>query len=678
MTSGRPFFLATARGRWLVAAILAAGTFLLYLQVGGFPFVYFDDNRYLSGNPVVRAGLTWDGVAWAFSTFHVSNWHPLTWLSHMLDVELFGLDAGAHHLVNAALHAVNAGLLLLVLARMTGATWRSAFVAALFAVHPLHVESVAWVAERKDVLSTLFGFLALWAYGAYARRLSVLRYLLVVLAFAASLMAKPMWVTFPFLLLLLDAWPLQRLEGSPLETDPSTPVLRRLALRRLLLEKVPLLLLSAASSAVTVLAQERAVAGLDLGLGARLGNAAVAYATYLWKCFWPDPLAVFYPHPKDSLPAWQVAGAVAILVAITSVAVRWIRRLPWLAVGWFWFLGTLVPVIGLLQVGSQAMADRYTYLPIIGVFVAVAWGAERLVARWRIPRAVGGAAAVAALAALSAVAWRQIGTWSNHEVLFGHAIAVTPPNGQAHGILSQGLRSQGKLDKALYHAREAVRLEPTSARHWQNLGFSLIDLRLYPEAREALLRAVQLRPEFGIAWANLGQVELELGNLPGAVAALEEARRLAPTEPQVWYGASMVELAQGRVEEAKRALGEAIRLKPDHAAAWTQLAVLQERTGRPAEAAQAFRGAVVANPEDPVVWRNLGVFSAKYGQPEDAVQAFGQALRRRPGDPDVLYRLGLVLLAQGRSAEALEVAARLEPADPARAADLRGRAGAGR
>jgi tetratricopeptide (TPR) repeat protein len=593
----------------------------------------------------------------------------------MLDVELFGLDAGAHHLVNVALHGLNAAILFLVLAGMTGAAGRSLLVAALFAAHPLHVESVAWIAERKDVLSTLLGLLALGAWTGYARRPSVGRYVLVVLLFATSLMAKPMWVTFPFLLLLLDVWPLQRFQGSPVDPDPEPPPAPRFPVGRLVLEKLPLLALSAASSTVTVVAQHRggAVADLQIGLGARFGNAAVSYASYLLKAFWPAQLAAFYPHPRDGLGAWQVAGSFLLLVGLTAAAIGCLRRLPWLALGWFWFLGTLVPVIGIVQVGSQAMADRYTYLPAVGLFLAVAWLGHRVAGTRHALKAA--AVAATGLVALSVATWAQLGLWSDHERLFEHVLAVTPDSALAHGVLSQGLRSQGRLEKALLHAREAARLDPGSARHWQSLGVSLRELRMHAEARDAFLRAIELDPGYAIAWASLGQAELDLGNLQGAMGAAGEALRLAPREAQGFYVIGLVQLATGQLDGAARSLGEAVRLKPDYVAAWTQLAILEERSGRVAEAAESFRAAAASHPEDPVVWRNLGVFWAKYGQPDEAIRAFGEALRRKPGDADLMHRLGLLLASRGRAAEALDLAARREPVDAARAADLRARAG---
>jgi tetratricopeptide (TPR) repeat protein len=500
-----------ALARLGVAAALAIATFALYARVRGFAFLHFDDNMYVTENPVVRQGLTGSGIGWALTTLHFSNWHPLTWLSHMADVELFGLDAGAHHLVNVALHALNAAILFLVLSRMTGATGRSLLVAALFAAHPLHVESVAWVSERKDVLSTFLGFLALGAYTRYAAlagaaargRPPLGAYALVAVLFAASLMAKPMWVTLPFLLLLLDVWPLQRLAGSPVERDPLPPPVPRHPAGRLVGEKLPLLALSAASSALTVVAQERggALRGFDLDLGVRAANAAVAYVRYLGKALWPSSLLPQYAYPAG-LPAWQVLGSALLLLAITGLALVRARRAPWLAVGWLWFAGMLVPVIGLVQVGAQSMADRYTYVPLVGLFVAVAWGGAAL-ARSPAVRQGLQAGAVLAVLALAAVAWRQLGHWSDHVSLFRHAVALEPENALAHHILSQGLADRGDLDEALAHADAAVRLDPGLARIHKNRGYVLFRLGRVDESIAALRTAVALQPDYAEAWGNL-------------------------------------------------------------------------------------------------------------------------------------------------------------------------------
>ena len=536
----------------------------------------------------------------------------------MLDVELFGVNAGAHHLVNAALHAVNAGLLLVALWRLTGAPRRSALVAALFAVHPLHVESVAWISERKDVLGTLFGVLALWAYQAYAVRRGAGRYGLVLALFALSLMAKPMWVTLPFLLLLLDAWPLRRLG------------------RAAVLEKVPLLALSAASSVVTVVAQEAggAISGMHVGIGTRLANAIVSYARYLGKTFWPADLAVFYPLPP-AIPAWEVAGSALLLAGITALAAWTWRRAPWFGVGWLWFLGTLVPVIGLVQVGGQAMADRYTYLPLIGIFIAVVWaGHAAMGTGWRA-RGV----AAAAVAALAVVTSRQLGHWVDHETLFRHAIAVTKDNARAHAVLATGLLHQRRLPEAEQEALAALRIEPGSARHRLALAMVLLDERRLADARAELDEAVRIDPRLALAWSFLAEVEGELGHVDAALDALQHLVSLTPDDPQAWNRMGVLYGRVFRVSAATRAYEQAVRIAPDYSPAW----------------------------------RNLGVQLAASGQPAAAAQALRRALALEPGNPDLLYRLALAEAASGQLAEAIERVRQLDAVDPARAADARRR-----
>ena len=604
-----------ARTRWLIAAGIFLGTLALYARVAGHPFIFFDDNRYVTENPTVQAGLTWRGIAWAFTTLHVSNWHPLTWLSHMLDVELFGLNPGAHHVVNVLFHGANSVLVFLVFLRMTGATWRSAFVAALFAVHPTHVESVAWVAERKDVLSTLLGLLAMLVYAGWTRRGGVWRYLGVVALFAASLLSKPMWVTLPFLLLLLDVWPLQRWAGSPVPVDPEPPASPRLGLGRLVLEKLPLLALSAASSAMTVVAQSRggAMVNLDLGMGPRIGNAAVAYVRYLLKTIWPADLAIYYPLPSGGPPAWQAVAAVVVVVVVSLVAVLALTRAPWLALGWFWFLGTLVPVIGLVQVGAQAMADRYTYLPAIGLYVALAWGGWAAARRWHVEK---GAAAVAAgaLLASSAVTWNQEGYWSDHVTLFEHALAVEPRSGVAVGVLSEGMRRAGRLGEAVSLAEEAVAIAPGNPRHLNNLAVSYRAVRRNAEARELLVAAIRLDPGYATSWLNLGHVEMDLQRTQEAIAAYEGA------------------LARGA----------------ENPAAIGNLAVLYQAVGRLRDAGWAFERAVQLDPGNVAVWWNLGVFRAKEGRLGEAEASFIEAQRLDPGNPRIRQKLDETRWRAGR------------------------------
>jgi Flp pilus assembly protein TadD len=660
------------RARGVVVSALMLGTLLLFAGVAGHGFVEYDDNRYVTENPVVQGGLTWAGLVWAFTTLHASNWHPLTWLSHMLDVQLFGLAAGAHHVVNVLLHAVDAALVFLVLARMTGAPGRSALVAALFAVHPTHVESVAWVAERKDVLSTLFGLLALWAWARWTERPSRRRYAAVVLCFAASLLAKPMWVTLPFLLLLLDWWPLGRVAGGPPAAVEGGAAPRGWA--ALVREKGPLFALAAASSAVTVLAQHRggSVTGLELGVGARLGNAAVSYLRYVEKTVWPSSLSIFYPHPRDGLPAWAMIAAGAVLLAVTALALARARRAPWLAVGWCAFLGTLVPVIGLVQVGTQAMADRYTYLPTLGLFVAAAWGAHRVAGSWR-----GGAplAAVAGLvlALLSAVTARQLSHWRTHEQLFRHAVTVAPENAHAHAVLSKELRRQRRTEEGLLHAREAVRLDPTDVRYWNNLAVATRELGLTVEARDALDRALQLDPLDPGAWMNLGLLAQDAGDLPAAEAAFREATRVGAGIAEPFFRLGLLEARDGRLEDAIRDYREAVRLAPHHFGAWTNLAVAYQTVGLAAEADEAFHAAVRAAPESPIARRNLAVYLARTGRLVEAGAALRDALRLTPGDPELLRQLGTIQVATGQRAEAMLTAAQLDALAPAFAAEIRAR-----
>ena len=418
----------------LIVIVLVAMTAAVYWQTGDHPFFLVDDGEYVQENPVVLEGLTLRGVDWAFTSFHAANWHPLAWISHMADVEVFGPDPGRHHLVNVLIHGLNALLLFLVLHGMTGAPWRSALVAALFAVHPLHVESVAWVAERKDLLCAFFGFLTIGAYTRYVRKPAVGRYAALLLSYVLCLLSKPMLVTLPVLLLLLDYWPLGRL----FPTDcPRTARASGWLLPRVV-EKIPLFLLSAASCILTLVAQGSAGAVTSLTrfpLGLRVGNAVVSYAGYLLGAVWPSPLAVYYPFPAGGIPAWKVAGACALLAVATLMVFLRGRNRPWLVTGWLWYLGALVPVIGLVQVGEQAMVDRYTYLPLIGLFLVIAWEGGEVLPGWRFRRQALGIAAAAILAVLSAAAWVQVGYWTNSTTLIRHTLSVTRDNWMAWNVL---------------------------------------------------------------------------------------------------------------------------------------------------------------------------------------------------------------------------------------------------
>ena len=519
-----------------VAAALAALVVAAYSRVGGNGFVDFDDGAYVYDNPVVREGLSADGVAWAFTAAHSANWHPLTWLSHMLDVSVFGLDPGAHHWVSVLLHALNTVLLFLVLRGLTGALWRAAFAAALFGLHPLHVESVAWIAERKDVLSALFWLLAIGAYARYARQPSRERYLVVAAAFALGLLSKPMVVTLPAVLLLLDAWPLGR--WSPTEPRPWT------RLRPLLVEKLPLFALSLVSSVVTWYAQSASAATGTLSsypLVERLSNAVVSYGTYLAKTVWPASLGVFYPHPStlgEGVQVGPLVASAAALVTISVVAARQAARRPYLAFGWLWYLGTLVPVIGIVQVGSQACADRCTYLPLIGVFVVVAWGLGELVERRPELRAGLAAATGAVLLALGAAIWVQTGYWSDSVTLYRRTIAVEGRSWLAWNNLGNQHLGRGELDRAMECFQEALRIFPGYGEAWYNAGNVHMQRMDREPAVAAYQRALELDGGNLDAWNNLGVAFLNLGRYPEAIANFESALRIEPR-----HGASLENLA---------------------------------------------------------------------------------------------------------------------------------------
>jgi tetratricopeptide (TPR) repeat protein len=454
----------------LICAVITVLTLLVYGPMIDHSFISFDDDDYITNNPVVRRGLTLDGLVWAFASPHVYNWHPLTWLSHMADVQLFGLNAGGHHLMGLLLHTVNALLLFFVLRSMTRALWQSSVVAALFALHPFHVESVAWAAERKDLLSTLFWLLTIGFYLRYVKNPGIRRFWPVCLCYAAGLMAKQMAVTLPFLLLLLDYWPLRRLDPTP--PTPGSPTrFRWSGISPLIWEKLPLFVMAAGASLLIYLIQTQTgivKSAAEFPFSARLANALVAYIAYLFKTVYPLNLAVFYPHPGTTLPLWQAAGVALLLAAITVSVLHSTK--PYLVVGWFWYLGTLVPVIGLVQVGIQGMADRYTYVPLIGIFIMAVWGIADLVAGWRSRKAVLAFAAAAGLAALTILTWLQVGTWQNSITLYSHAIKVTAGNYWAEYNLGLALMAEDRDDEAFPHFQEAIRIQPGFADAYLNIG----------------------------------------------------------------------------------------------------------------------------------------------------------------------------------------------------------------
>ncbi len=536
----------------------------VYRQVGGSDFVNIDDDLYVTDNPYVLRGLTWEGLSWAFTTFRTGNWHPLTWISHMLDVELFGPEAAWHHRMNLLFHLLNTELLFLLIYRMTGGFWRSLLAAALFGVHPLNVESAAWIAERKNLLSALFGIAALWAYLGYVRRPGAGRYLLVAAAFVLGLMSKPMLVTLPFALLLLDWWPLGRMTPP----GPPSPPGRGRAAVRLAVEKLPLIALSAISCAVTYRAQAWSGTVVDAGripIWSRIANALVSYAGYLRRTVWPSSLAVFYPHPaslRAEIPAWEIGGAALLLCGISFLAIREARRRPFLPTGWLWYLGTLVPVIGVVQVGGQALADRYAYLPLIGVFLAVSWGIPGTLSG-KHSRILAAGLPAAAVAALSISAWTQAGYWRDSRTLLSRAVAVTESNWFALNGLGNFHYARGEYGEAAAYYREALRIKPDLAAAWNNLGASSRRLGKPNEAIGYLQYALLIRPDLAEAWYNLGRSRSALGQERRAVDSYREALRLRPDYAEARYDLGISLAGLGERRESAVQLREALRLRPD-------------------------------------------------------------------------------------------------------------------
>jgi len=549
---------------FVVSGVLVLVTLAGYYRVGGFEFLNYDDPEYVLANQYVQKGLTWGSVSWAFTTVHADNWHPLTWLSHMLDCELFGLDAGAHHFMNVLFHLANTVLLFVVFTRMTGRFFACAFVAAVFALHPLHVESVAWVSERKDVLSTFFWLATMWAYLRYTEQTGMGRYMLVLVFMALGLMAKPMLVTLPFVLLLLDYWPLGRLRPSRATKAEklkkgksiSRPIDKKVA-TRLVGEKIPLVLLAAGSCIVTFLAQQSAGTVHPLPLAIRITNAVVSYSRYIVKMFWPSRLAVFYPHP-GWVPMGLLVGSGFFLVCVSVLAILLRRSRPWLLVGWLWYIVTLVPVIGLLQVGSQAMANRYSYIPLIGIFLAVTWTIAEITSKWPYRRVLLGVTIALVLGIMTICTWLQLGHWHNSVTLFEHTLAVTKNNSVAHHNLALALNEKGRVDEAIGQFRQALRLNPKYPKAHNNLGGVLMNRGETDEAIREFRQALRLNPSYATAHNNLAGLFYQQGQLDQAIKHWSETVRLKPD----WAEAhnNLAWLLATAEDEKLRNSSEAVRL----------------------------------------------------------------------------------------------------------------------
>ncbi|HEY5177038.1 MAG TPA: tetratricopeptide repeat protein [Terriglobales bacterium] len=559
---------------WILALVLAVATVALYFPVSHHPFVNYDDDAYVTENAHVQSGLNWNTVRWAFTTYEFVNWHPLTWISHALDCQMFQLDPGGHHETSVVLHALNTLLLFWVLLRATGSPGPSLVVAALFALHPINVESVAWIAERKNLLSTLFFLLALGAYRWYAREPRVTRYAAVAALFALGLMAKPQVITFPFVLLLWDYWPLQRMFADRTETSSENlATVPAKSFSWLILEKVPLFAICLASAVITLRAEH--TGGTLSGIyfhpfSVRLQNAILSYVRYVGKAFWPSGLALYYPYPSgDLLVLWQVIAAFAFLLAVSALVIA-SRRRRYLLVGWLWFLGTLVPMIGLRQVGIQAMADRYAYLSFIGLFIMVCWG----VAEWARQRHISSAnlavVSAVALVALAVMTHRQLAYWDDNVTLWSHAVAVTNNNYMAEDHLGGALLADGQLEVAMPHFYRAVSINPDDPDSNLNIGGYEQQQRNFPQAIAQYKKVISATEDSAVvdavvrakAFNNMGYSYRELGDLPHARESFEAAVALNPQYPKAWIGLGLVDQKSGNLGAAIQAYSKAMKLQP--------------------------------------------------------------------------------------------------------------------
>jgi tetratricopeptide (TPR) repeat protein len=690
---------------WLLAALLALVTLTAYWRAMQCDFVNFDDPDYVTSNVHVQNGLTLEGINWAFSHIVSANWHPLTMMSHMLDCQIYALKPWGHHLTSVLLHTLNTVLVFVLFRSLTGAAWRSFWVAALFALHPLHVESVAWISERKDVLSAFFGLLSLIFYARYARPgrgqwsegsgQRAVSYGLALVFLALGLMSKAMLVTWPFVMLLLDYWPLNRVRNSEfgVQNFPQS-------LKTLVVEKIPFFALAVLSSVATLIvqAQHGAVQTIEnLSVGARGENALISYGRYLGKLFWPAKLSVYYIY-RGSWPL-AVVLAVVVLLAGMTLLVWWQRkRYPFLLTGWLWYCGTLVPVIGLVQVGAQAMADRYTYLPSLGVLIIVVWGAYELARdRQALVVALSTAGALVIVACLG-VTRQQLSYWRTSETLFGHALAVTDSNYMTHNGLGHAYSMQGRIDDAIAEYQEAIRLKFDFAGAHDNLGAAYVIKGRLDEAIGEFRKAIHFRPDYALYHFNLGVALVQKGqtneamgqfqeairlkpdeaayhlnlgtafNLKGsvdeAIALYQQSVHLSPDDPSTHYGLGLAFDFKGQVDDAIRQYQEAVRLKPDMAESHHFLGVDLGKKGNLDEALRQLQEAVSLKPDDAEVYNDLGNVLDGNGQTDEAIKQYLESIRLSPKGADAHGNLGAAYGKKGNLEGAisqLEEALRLQP-----------------
>ncbi|MDJ0803519.1 MAG: tetratricopeptide repeat protein [Desulfobacterales bacterium] len=685
MTERRPII---RRHRDLLIGVwLFLGTLALYGPTLSHDYINIDDPDYAAGNHMVKQGVTPESLAWAFTTTRTANWHPLTWLSYMADVHVLGSTARTHHLVNLLFHALNAVVLYIVLRRMTSAAGRSLIVALLFAVHPLNIESVVWIAERKNVLSTLFWLLVMGCYARYTDRRSIGAYLAALILFALGLMAKPMLVTLPCVLLLLDFWPLGRLPASWRGHARKTPA--AVSHGRLVGEKIPFFALTTASCIVTFWAQhvEGAVKSLEtFPLTTRIANACVSYVLYLKKIFWPDALAIFYPYPAQ-FSWWQPLGAVILLAALSWMAFGLRAKHPYLLFGWLWYLGTLVPVIGIIQVGAQAMADRYAYIPAIGVFIIATWGLHALCGERRRRTLAAIAAGILATGALATVTWFESKHWQNSHALLKRAIAVTRNNHFAHNNLGSDYAQKGQFDQAAHHFIEALRAKPDywtaqnnlglamdrrgrlaeALDHYaqalqlkpeyddahNNMGSTLAKLDRWDEARDHFRRAVQINPRNATAQSNLATALARQGRMQEARAHFQQAVAVDPYLESAILPLAMIHAHQGEIEAAQAVLEAGLRRMPDNASIAYELGQLHHQRGDLDQAAARYRDVIALAPQNGKALNGLARIHYQKQEYDEALRLFLKLSQQFPNHPEIDYNIACVYARQRQTQNAL-------------------------
>jgi tetratricopeptide (TPR) repeat protein len=612
----------------LVAAIIA-----VYLPVYSYDFVKYDDDGYVTNNTNIQSGLNWESIRWAFSTEgYAHNWHPVTWFSHMIDYQLFKDWAGGHHLVNVLFHILNTLILFYVLRKMTKAIWPSAFVAAAFALHPLHVESVAWIAERKDVLSTFFWLLTIWAYIRYVEKPKLKWYLAALVLFILGLMSKPMLVTVPFVLLLLDYWPLERKFS-----------------KILIIEKIPFFICSIASGIVTFIVQQRSGATIDielLGLAARINNAVVAYVMYIIKMIWPSRLAVLYPHPGSSLSTAKVIICVLLLVIISICFIYSGRRRKFLIVGWLWYLGTLVPVIGLVQVGSQAMADRYTYITLTGLFIIIAWGAKEVIPNRRNKNIILTWLAVIALLVSAVTASRQLRYWKNSLTLFEHTLQITGDNYYILGNYANYLGELGRSEESIEQSIKLLEIKQNSPEGHNNLGCTLLEVGRTQQAIEHFKLAIKYQPDLAQAYYNLANALRSQNKFEEAVSYYHQAVKIKPDYTKAWLELAVTLNKMQNFDQAIEYFNKVLEMDRNNVFAHGYLGLALAAVGKTDEAIREIRLVLNVRPDDVEMYRNLGVLLERKGQTAEAIKAYRTTLQIDPNDMGARQLLDAVLKKQ--------------------------------